>query len=257
MSFYNLICGKNPDTAIILALIGFKEVDIERFRDCWIDFECEEIIIYTRTGGNNRYVYPQKELYKSPYFKTTHNDEYDSTYAYFSFEFPNEIAEDILALRDISENGISANLIRWISKTSDRPPTEGDRIKTTHDYQRSVIEGLQKEGHCSKAFNGHTIVPLSDYGMEYILRAMEAANGELLVYNILPLKLDVRLNVPKWAEDAKKPDIEQEKCRVSISPPNNWPIDSEVWERWRIKFAESYPAAIATIARKIAVKNDK
>lgn len=32
MSFYNLLFGVNPHTDIILALIGLKKCDIERFR---------------------------------------------------------------------------------------------------------------------------------------------------------------------------------------------------------------------------------
>jgi hypothetical protein len=49
-----MLFGKNPGTEVILALIGFKEHDVERFRDCWIDYEEKEIGVYTRTGGRNR-----------------------------------------------------------------------------------------------------------------------------------------------------------------------------------------------------------
>ena len=252
MSFYSMFFGKNPNTDIILALVGLKEVDVERYRDCWIDFDDKEIGIYTRTGGGNREGYPQEILYASPYFKTTYDDDYDCTYATFVFRFPEEIEKEIFALQDIVNNGIPAKLMQWLAKTLNREETEKDKWKENYNKQARIIADLQQNGHCSEAFNGHTIVPLSDQGMRKILMVMEEADGKLLPYwYVLPLKLEVKLNVPRWEMDAKKPDLEQEKHRVLITLPDKWPIDHKVWERWKKKFGEKYPKAVANINKKV------
>jgi hypothetical protein len=88
--------GMNQNTELILALIKLKKCDIERFRDCDIDYSSREISIYTRTGGGNREDYPNELLLDNSYYKYDEDDEYDSTYATFYFEFPKEIAGDIL-----------------------------------------------------------------------------------------------------------------------------------------------------------------
>lgn len=248
MSFYSMLFGKNPGTEVILALIGFKEHDVERFRDCWIDYEEKEIGVYTRTGGGNREDYPQELLYQSPYFKTTFDDDYDTTYATFVFRFPEEIEADILALTDIPTNGISGKLIQWIMKTSSRPATDVDKRNAQYESQKQLIAELQRTGHCSEAFNGHTVVPLSDRGMERIMKATEETEGELLPYwCAVPLKLDVKINSPRWNFDNKNPDLEQDKYRVLVDLPKDWPIDFEVWDRWKAKFGEKYPKSVAVI----------
>jgi len=257
MSLYNMLFGKNPNTDIILALVGLKEIDVERFRDCWISFETKEIYIYARTGGGNRSDYPQKALYENPYFKTTYDDNYDSTYAIFVFRFPEEIEEEIFALQDIFNKGIPARLMQWLVKTLNREPTDNDIWEKNHDEQLRIIDDLRKNGHCSEDFNGHTIVPLSDFGMERILMAMEEADGKLLpYYYVLPLQLKVEINAPKYKNiDKWKPDLEQDKHRVLITLPEGWPIDDEIWERWKKKFGEKYPKSIASIEKDVMKKS--
>jgi len=140
MSFYSMLFGKNPNTDTILALVGLKEVDVERFRDCWIDFDNKTIGIYTRTGGGNREGYPQETLYNNPYFKTTYDDECDCTYATFEFRFPEELGEEIFALQDIYNKGIPAKLMQWLAKTLNREPTEDDTRREKYDEQVVEVE---------------------------------------------------------------------------------------------------------------------
>ena len=243
MSLYNMLFGKNPNTDIILALVGLKEVDVERFRDCWIDFDNKEICIYTRTGGGNRKGYPQEILYANPYLKRSYDDDFDSTYATFCFNFPEEIEEEIFSLQDIQKNGIPAKLMQWIMKTINREPNERDKWKENYDKQLRLVEDLQKDFHCSEVFGGHTIVPLSDRGMERILMAMEEANGKLLPYLwVLPLQLKIETNTSQFkALDKGKSDLEQDKHRILIDIVDYHTIDWEIWDRWKKKFGDKYP----------------
>ena len=52
MSLYNMINGYNPDCLLILPMLGRKQEDYPRFRDCYVTDE-NNIAIYTRVGGGN------------------------------------------------------------------------------------------------------------------------------------------------------------------------------------------------------------
>ena len=54
MSLYNKLFGVNPYATSLLLILGGPEVP--RFGDCYLN-EASEIVIFTRTGGNNREAY--------------------------------------------------------------------------------------------------------------------------------------------------------------------------------------------------------
>lgn len=89
MSLYNTLFGKNPSNEKILALLGLTEMDVERFRDCWIDEMTRRIVIMTRTGGWNREYYRNEKLTSNPYYIRDYDDDFDTTYAYYEFAIPN------------------------------------------------------------------------------------------------------------------------------------------------------------------------
>ena len=76
----------NPDIDTILASIGLKKEQIERFRGAGI--QEGEIIIHTRTGGGNREAYPNKILTQNKYYLRDADDDFDSTYADYFFKIP-------------------------------------------------------------------------------------------------------------------------------------------------------------------------
>jgi len=90
MSLYNILFGKNPDTKDILAAIGLEEWKIERFRDCWIDEEKNQICVLTRTGGLNREDYSNIALTSNKYYLYDEDDDFDNTYATYYFSIPEE-----------------------------------------------------------------------------------------------------------------------------------------------------------------------
>lgn len=104
MSFYNMINGVNPATFFILPMLGEKHPDAyPRFRDCFIntDNEKPEIHVYTRVGGGNRGDgYGEEELYKHPNFLTTFDDDFDRTFATYTFSVPDEWRADFDLIRD-------------------------------------------------------------------------------------------------------------------------------------------------------------
>lgn len=232
MSLYNMLFGKNPQTEILLAILGFKESDIERFRD--VSFEDGGIQIYTRTGGGNRDAYPNEKLTSSPYYLSDEDGDFDSTYATYHFKFPEEIKADCVAFKDVRENGISANFIKWVVKTLEREETENDKYHRLWTIQNNLVRDSKKTFICET--NGHTIVPLNDWSLERYLELMEEADGKHLSYSVVPYKIVVEENVKDTYND-----------RVKIDFPRKWEIDQQLWSHWKSKFGEKFPKSIAAI----------
>lgn len=103
MSIYGMFFKMNNATPVLLAMLGLKEEDVPRLRDCYIDGE--NIVIYTRTGGRNRDYYDNENstLTANPYFLYDEDSDFDSTYAHFYFKFPEEYAADLKALAENSD----------------------------------------------------------------------------------------------------------------------------------------------------------
>lgn len=94
MSLYNMINGFNPACLLIMPMLGRKQEEWPRFRDCFVTDE-GNIAIYTRVGGGNRGCgYGEEELYKDPNFITTYDDDYDCTYATYEFRVPEKWKAD-------------------------------------------------------------------------------------------------------------------------------------------------------------------
>ena len=85
--------------AEILSLIGLKESDVNRYRGC--DIYDDKIVIYARTGGNNRASYPNDNLIKNPYYLYNEDDSWDNTYANYYFAIPDGTEDTIEAKADI------------------------------------------------------------------------------------------------------------------------------------------------------------
>lgn len=245
-----MLFGKNTQTDIVLAVLGLKESDIERFRDCGIDFDNKQIYVYTRTGGGNRDDYPNENLTSSPYYLWDEDDNYDSTYATYYFKFPDEIAGDMQCLQNPRKHGYTSALIQWLVKTIEREPTKGDKRQSLYEGQSRQIEQLRRDGIHVTIWNGHTIVPLSDYGMDILLRIIEQ-DGEFLPYSVRPYEPKILLNAARWNFDEHKPSLEQERAMVVISSPGKWITNQVWWERWKKKFGEKYPKAIAKLKREL------
>jgi len=115
MSLYNMVNGFNPACVMILPMLGRRNTEYPRFRDCFVTEE-GRIVIYTRVGGGNRNTgYGEEELYKDPNFVKTYDDEYDSTYGNYEFNVPDKWKADfdhIMAgeMKEVSEEYV--NLVK-------------------------------------------------------------------------------------------------------------------------------------------------
>ena len=95
MSLYNMMFGFNPACILLMPMLGRRENEYPRFRDCYLSDDKEHIVIYTRVGGNNRDCgFGEDALYDDPNFYRTYDDDYDTTYASYEFNVPEKWRKD-------------------------------------------------------------------------------------------------------------------------------------------------------------------
>lgn len=241
MTFYSMLFGRNSQSDLLLAVIGFKEVDVERFRDAFAEQDGKEIRVYTRTGGGNRSDYPQVDLYRSPLFLRTEDDDFDSTYASFYFRVPEEFVADVAGLHDIIGHGLRKEFAAHLAITLNREPTDKDKAAAAHDAEAAE---LKRTSHFMA--NGHTFVPKDDWAMEAALKLAEANGGKLRsAWGIMPLLITVKTNhqpYPKARENAEY------IRRVDVGYDFAWKIDEPYWEHCQKTFGDKYPVTMAEIA---------
>lgn len=92
MSLYDIAVGTHPAMGVLLAALGATDEGkislIPRLRDVYL--YPEEIRILTRTGGGNRdeYAVDNDWLRSFDNFLRDWDDEYDSTYAWWAYSWP-------------------------------------------------------------------------------------------------------------------------------------------------------------------------
>ncbi|MFN3858157.1 MAG: hypothetical protein ACK4RV_10425 [Caulobacter sp.] len=245
MSLYNMLFGMNSQSDLLLAVIGFRKVDVERFRDVSVMDDGEAIAVYARTGGGNREGYPQKAMTSSPLYLRDEDDDFDSTYATFYFRTPPEFVADVRGLSDPLATGIRPEFGAHLLATLRRDPTEADQEAAAYEAERATLARTQ---HFMA--NGHTFVPKDDWAMETALKLAEANGGSLLsAWGIMPLVINVKTNerVQPGAKDATSQYIR----RVEVQYDYGWRIDEAYWTHCQTVFGADYPVAMAKIAEAV------
>ena len=108
--------GFNPACAFILPMLGRKQEEYPRFRDCFVTEE-RNIAIYTRVGGNNRNCgYGEESLYEDENYLTTYDDEYDNTYATYEFKVPNKWKSDFDLILDGKMEDVSDEYVSYVKE---------------------------------------------------------------------------------------------------------------------------------------------
>jgi len=113
-NMYNMLFGVNKNAKEICELLSIEMGEIQRFRDCGIDFEKKTIWIYTRTGSKYNNVYPNRVLTINSCFINSIDEETDKTYALYYFEFPKLITQ-VQKLQKLKKlmNGQSNKIPNW------------------------------------------------------------------------------------------------------------------------------------------------
>lgn len=111
-----MIMGFNPACVFIMPMLGRKQEEYPRFRDCFVTEE-NNIAIYTRVGGGNRGCgFGEEELYKDENFLTTYDDDFDSTYATYEFKVPEKWKRDFDLIMSGKLYKVSKEYIRYVKE---------------------------------------------------------------------------------------------------------------------------------------------
>lgn len=130
MSLYNMINGFNPACFFIMPMLGRKQEDYPRFRDCFVTEE-NNIAIYTRVGGGNRDCgYGEEKLYNDENFITTYDDDYDCTYGTYEFKVPDKWKSDFDLIMDGKIKEVSKEYIGYLKEFYPKLAEEGFIDKT-------------------------------------------------------------------------------------------------------------------------------
>lgn len=246
MSLYNLLFGMNSKTPLILAAIGLREHEVERFRDCGFSEDGSQVQIYTRTGGGNRTDYPQEKMRSLPGWRHSNDDDFDCTYCTDYFDVPEEWREDLAHLNNMIQHGVRAEFMQHLAKTLQREPTEADQQACAYDEERAA---LNETRHLMA--NGHTFVPLDDSAMLVALRLAEANGGELLsCWGVAPIALQINENHQPFPH-AKDKDYARRITRAKISYAPGWTMDLEYWQHVIQCWGGEFPKAIAKIQQTV------
>ena len=115
MSLYNMVNGFNPACVFLMPMLGRKQDEYPRFRDCFVSDDDERIVIYTRVGGANRdNGYGEEKLYEDPNFVKTYDDEEDSTYGYYEFNVPEKWKNDFKLILDGEVEKVSDEYVSYV-----------------------------------------------------------------------------------------------------------------------------------------------
>jgi len=117
MSIYNLMNGFNPCCLLFMPMLGRKQDEWPRFRDCFLTDDYKHIVILTRVGGGNRNTgYGEEELYEDPNFVKTWDDDFDSTYGYYEFKVPEKWQKDFDTIVDQRFDDVSDEYVNYLKE---------------------------------------------------------------------------------------------------------------------------------------------
>ena len=109
MTMYNMIFGHNIACLLIMPMLGRKQDEYPRFRDCFFgkaDNGTREIHIFTRVGSFNQNAgFGEDELYKDPNYLRFEDEPEDRTYGTYIFKCPEQWEADFdrILARKLSE----------------------------------------------------------------------------------------------------------------------------------------------------------
>lgn len=244
MNFYNMLFGMNAQSDLLLAVIGLRKSDVERFRDCFVSDDGATIQVYTRTGGGNREDYPNLTMRALPSWRGSEDDDFDCTYCTDTFAVPVEFVDDVKGLSDILSNGLRTEFAQYLGRTLRRPPTDTDKNAAAYESERAAIGRLRHS-----MANGHTFVPHDDYSAEQALKLAEANGGKLRsCWGILPLVLEVKrdfIPFPNARDDGTR--LSMTRVKVNCL----WKIDAAYWAHMQERWSSVYPLAMAEVAESV------
>lgn len=140
---YNAMITRIDNYKELLEAIYLPESMIPRFRDCYLSPDLERIIVYTRTGGNNRNSYTREIdfLKSNKYYLKDYDDSFDKTYMSFEFKIPEDKLEYIKNKFKDSDTRTGEQKFHDLMEAFEKDP---DKAMTENEGLRKVTMNLQQ-----------------------------------------------------------------------------------------------------------------
>jgi len=146
MSLYNQLLGVNPIAPNLLAELELDYHEIERFRDCYIDDD-HNIVVFTRTGGDNRYThsYSNNRLKDNRYYLKDEDDEFDCTYAHFTFKCPEDLKDKIKEIKLQFPRNSRKDFKKLLDKMKDPNQQNHPDVKHAMEVGKNLMGPILKD----------------------------------------------------------------------------------------------------------------
>lgn len=117
---YNMMFGWNPACVLLAPMLTDEnpQVFFPRFRDCFLSDDKEHIEIYTRVGGGNRDEYDEEieKLRSMPTYLLDEDDDFDCTYATFTFAIPEQWRDDFERIKTGDVGSLSDSYVERMQR---------------------------------------------------------------------------------------------------------------------------------------------
>ncbi len=151
----------------LLSMLGLQATQVPRIREVFYHEPGHNIVIRTRTGGGNRDAYEDhetalanfpEEVPMGPFnsdlrdvegFVSDEDDDYDSTYAYFTYTAPAGTKEVLEYCMDFLEAGFSSEVLQGFavrSKDSDQLALIEKMLEILKLFEGDLAPSLDTDG---------------------------------------------------------------------------------------------------------------
>jgi len=138
MSLYNMVLGTDPMAAVLLTVLRFTPDQVPRFRDCWWDGE--KIVLLTRTGGGNRAEYATENgfLRQHPNYRNDVDNDYDTTFAEFYFDMPENMRWVVPRLA-VQSKSMRERFEEALQKLNDPSKANDPQVRRITDQTKELL----------------------------------------------------------------------------------------------------------------------
>lgn len=143
--YNSIVGGVNPDTLLVLSLVGLTPDVIPRFRDCSIDEDAQLIRVFTRCGGSNRPNYEQalSLIECSKFYVSTEDYKEDDTYMTMTFKVPDKYKDIATEVAKLTDNRSGETKLDEALKLLEENPDEYfSKNKQAQDLMNNIAEAI-------------------------------------------------------------------------------------------------------------------
>lgn len=156
MSLYNTLFGENPESSVLLGMLGVNKEYFNRFRDIELIEKGTKIRVFTRLGGGNRPGFHEiwDKIRSNRLYIKDYDDDFDCTYAYIEYNIPDEFKETAKKMFKSEPVSFSDKFTKELEEMN-KPGTEA--------YEKSQILAKKFEDAIRDSENGNGNIHIIEF----------------------------------------------------------------------------------------------